>query len=154
MWKIFGAGLTVLLMAVSSSLLAQQAPAPTPAATQPAVPASVRAPWTAEDTAAFSDARIAALKAGLELRPDQEKAWNSFEAAFRDFAKQQTDRITQSRSTPPEADLIALMRRRADAMSAAALALKQLADITEPLYGRLDDSQKRRMLALTTGPGR
>ena len=34
---------------------------------------------SAEDISAFMDARIAALKAGLRLTPDQEKNWPAFE---------------------------------------------------------------------------
>ena len=33
------------------------------------------------------DARLAGLKAGLRLTPDQEKLWGPFEAAVRDFAQ-------------------------------------------------------------------
>ena len=33
------------------------------------------------------DARIAALKTGLKLTPDQEKLWPSVETALRDMAK-------------------------------------------------------------------
>ena len=38
---------------------------------------------TPEDRAAFTDARIAALHAGLKLTPDQEKLWPPVEAAIR-----------------------------------------------------------------------
>ncbi|HAP49133.1 MAG TPA: hypothetical protein DCR30_17635, partial [Afipia sp.] len=41
-----------------------------------------------EDRAAFVDAKIAAVKAGLQLTPDQEKMGPPVEAAVRDFAKQ------------------------------------------------------------------
>src|ERR1700728_5125512 len=45
-----------------------------------------------EDRAAFADARIAAVHAGLKLTPDQEKLWPPVEAAVRDFAKMRIDR--------------------------------------------------------------
>src|SRR5246127_1571467 len=45
-----------------------------------------------EDRAAFADARIAAVHAGLKLTPDQEKLWPPLEAAVRDFAKLRIDR--------------------------------------------------------------
>jgi len=48
---------------------------------------------TPEDRAAFVDARIAAVHAGLKLTPDQEKLWPPVEAAVRDFAKLRLDRI-------------------------------------------------------------
>ena len=40
-----------------------------------------------EDRAAFVDARIAAVKAGLKLTPEQEKNWPAVESAVRDFAE-------------------------------------------------------------------
>src|ERR1700757_2529931 len=45
-----------------------------------------------EDRAALTDARIAAVHAGLKLTPDQEKLWPPLEAAVRDFAKMRIDR--------------------------------------------------------------
>ena len=36
---------------------------------------------SAEDISAFADARIAALKAGLRLTPDQDKNWPAFEVS-------------------------------------------------------------------------
>src|ERR1700709_1780556 len=47
---------------------------------------------SSEDRAAFTDARIAAVKAGLKLAPDQEKLWPSLESAIRDYAKLRIDR--------------------------------------------------------------
>ena len=43
---------------------------------------------SAEDRAAFADARIAGLHAGLKLNPEQEKLWPPVEAAMRDLFKQ------------------------------------------------------------------
>src|SRR3990170_8145123 len=45
-----------------------------------------------EDRAAFADAKIAAVKAGLKLNAEQEKLWPPVEAAVRDFAKLRIDR--------------------------------------------------------------
>jgi hypothetical protein len=45
-----------------------------------------------EDRAAFADARIAAVHAGLRLTAEQEKLWPPVEAAVRDFAKLRIDR--------------------------------------------------------------
>src|SRR5258708_38837562 len=66
-------------------------------------------PWfhhermSAEDRAAFADARIAAVKAGLKLTPDQEKLWPPGEQAGRDFAKLRIDRA-KARMNAPRAD--------------------------------------------------
>src|SRR5271166_2054654 len=49
---------------------------------------------SAEDIAAFTDARIAALKAGLELTPDQSKNWPALEQALRDMAEGPSKRAT------------------------------------------------------------
>ncbi len=48
---------------------------------------------SAADMAAFTDARIAAMKAGLELTPDQAKNWPAFEQAVRDMAQLRIERI-------------------------------------------------------------
>src|SRR3981081_3226354 len=45
-----------------------------------------------EDRADLTDARIAAVKAGLKLTPDQEKLWPPVETAVRDLAKLRIDR--------------------------------------------------------------
>jgi hypothetical protein len=56
---------------------------------------------TPEDRAAFVDARIAAVHAGLKLTADQEKLWPPVEAAVRDFAKLRLDRAN-ARMTAPQ----------------------------------------------------
>src|SRR5271154_6369209 len=48
---------------------------------------------SAEDIAAFTDARIAALNAGLELTPNQAKNWPAFEQALRDMAQLRIQRM-------------------------------------------------------------
>ena len=48
---------------------------------------------TAEDAAALTDARIAALRTGLKLSAEQEKLWPAVETAIRALAKQRADRM-------------------------------------------------------------
>jgi hypothetical protein len=55
---------------------------------------------TPEDRAAFVDARIAAVHAGLKLTADQEKLWPPVEAAVRDFAKLRIDRANARMAAP------------------------------------------------------
>src|SRR5882757_1593452 len=55
-----------------------------------------------EDRAAFTDARIAAVKAGLKLTPDQEKLWPPVETAVRDFAKLRIDRANARMNARPD----------------------------------------------------
>ena len=107
-----------------------------------------------EDRAAFLDARIAAVHAGLKLNADQEKLWPPVETAVRDFAKARMDRANammnamrdQDKQTP--ADPIARLRQRADNMATASTGLKKIADAADPLYKTLDEGQKRRLTAL------
>lgn len=137
---------------------------------------------TAEDSAAFTDARIAGLKAGLKLTPDQEKNWPAVETAIRDLAKQRADRMkeredrfaarrggrdggprdgggrtggdTAQANSPAAPDAIARLRQGADRMTARADSLKKLADASAPLYQSLDDGQKHRFAALLHMGGR
>ena len=51
-----------------------------------------------DDIKAFTDARIAALKAGLTLAPDQEKNWPPFERALRDLSKLHLQRMQERRA--------------------------------------------------------
>ena len=107
-----------------------------------------------DDMSAFADARIAAVKAGLRLTPDQEKLWPPVEAAVRDIAKLRIERINARRNGPPPDDLMARMHQRADAMNASATAFKRAVDAADPLYKTLDDNQKRRLALLTHMGGR
>src|ERR1700749_333674 len=111
-----------------------------------------------EDRAAFTDARIAAVHAGLKLTPDQEKLWPPLESAVRDFAKLRMDRANarmnaqsddKSDDASKQDDPVARLRERADNMSASGAALKKIADAADPLYKTLDEGQKRRLKILT-----
>jgi len=102
---------------------------------------------------AFADARIAALHAGLALRPDQEKNWPPFEQALRAAAKDRIDRVQARQAagegTQPQAsDPVERLKRVADAMSRRGAVLKQIADTAAPLYQSLDDGQKNRFRML------
>src|SRR5262249_45660930 len=139
MWKPILAGTAALVIAGSSLAYAQYRPGREGPRWRP----------TVEDRQAFGDARLAALKAGLALTPDQEKNWPAFEQAARDFQKLRLDRFNarvdarrngRTRTTDP----VERMQERATQMSETGAALKKLADATGPLYGSLDDAQKRR----------
>jgi hypothetical protein len=117
---------------------------------------------TPEDRLAFVDARIAAVKAGLKLTPDQEKNWPAIESAVRDFAKLRIENANAKAADAkpaagadakadqvPQEDPVARLRQRADHMAAAAAGLKRIADAADPLYKTLDDGQKRRLAFLT-----
>jgi hypothetical protein len=103
---------------------------------------------SAADIAAFSDARIAALHAGLKLNADQEKNWPALESALRDVTKQRTERFEARKTAPRSADPVERLSRRADAIEKRGAALKQLANAAAPLYQSLDDAQKHRFTVL------
>ncbi|MFK4722717.1 hypothetical protein ABIE89_003817 [Bradyrhizobium niftali] len=111
-----------------------------------------------EDRAAFVDARIAAVHAGLKLNADQEKLWPPVEAAVREFAKLRIDRANARMNAAPGAadkpeDPVARLRQQAEDMGASSAALKKIADAADPLYKTLDEGQKRRLAALTRHRG-
>jgi zinc resistance-associated protein len=140
MLKTVLAGTTALMIGVASIAYAQQ----------PAGPEGAREHWrpSQADLAAFTDARVAALKAGLELTAEQQKSWPAVEQAIRDLAKERQDRMAARRGEDRPTDAIAVMRARADRMSARAEGLKKLADASAPLYASLTEDQKHRFVVL------
>ena len=140
MRKIFLAGTSTLAIAGATFAYAQSDSAPFERAQH----------WrpSAEDVAAFADARIAALHAGLKLNADQDKNWPPVEAALRDLAKLRTDRMTARAKAEPERDPIERLAQHAQAVESRGAALKKLADAAGPLYKSLDDAQKRRFMVL------
>jgi zinc resistance-associated protein len=162
MKKAIVAGAIALTLAGAGFALAQQSAAPREGR-------GFRS--SAEDVAAFTDARVAGLKAGLKLTAEQEKNWPAVEAAIRDLAKQRADRMKEradrmaarrearrggdnAQQQRPRPDAIGGLRQGADAMTTRATALKKLADASEPLYKSLDDNQKRRFGMLLRMSGR
>ena len=113
---------------------------------------------SAEDMAAFTDARIAALRAGLQLTPDQAKNWPAFEQALRDAAQLRMQRMqareARGQSEQPSerdqapANPFARLERRADNLAQRSAALKKVADAGAPLYQSLTDAQKGRFTIL------
>ncbi|MFO1117516.1 MAG: Spy/CpxP family protein refolding chaperone [Beijerinckiaceae bacterium] len=104
--------------------------------------------WNAlskEDRAAFLDARIAAIHAGLRLTPDQEKLWPNVETAVRDMAKTMTDFGDKARAGERPKDPVEGMQRMAQFTIARGEALKKVADAAAPLYAALTQEQKDRL---------
>ncbi len=151
MKKFAIAGVAVLAIAGSTAVYAQH-----------------HRPWShhherinPEDRAAFTDARIAAVKAGLKLNADQEKLWPPVEAAVRDFAKLRIDRANARMNAQRDdsrdaqkSDPVTRLRDRAETMATTAAAMKRIAEAADPLYKTLDDGQKRRLAILTHMEGR
>ena len=121
---------------------------------------------TVNQLTAVDDARIARLKADLHLTPEQEGSWGSLESALKDISKRRADRAVarwneeraprdksadDKRADDKRADdkraepltPIERMRRAAENMNLQAADLKSVADAAEPLYGKLDERQRR-----------
>jgi zinc resistance-associated protein len=150
MWKPAVVAAAVLAVAGSSIVYAQQH-SDGPDRDSPR--SEHRHQLSPQDRAAFVDARIAALRAGLELTPDQAKNWPDFEKALRDMAQLRAERIAareaaeQNPDKAPNAPFDRLAQR-ADNMAKTSAALKHIAEAGKPLYASLDDSQKARFQKL------
>jgi zinc resistance-associated protein len=104
------------------------------------------------DWNALTAARIAVVKATLQLKPDQTQYWPAVEEAIRNRAATREQRVAALRATLGDEDQlqpIDLMRARAVALGQKAESLRKLADAWQPLYATLDEDQKRRMRLLT-----
>jgi zinc resistance-associated protein len=142
LFKTLLAGTAVLAIAGTTLAYAQQGPGGR------GHERGMHSRMSAEDIAAFSDARIAAIHAGLKLTPEQEKNWPAVEAALRDLAKQRSERFTARASTDKPADPVERLSQRADALTQQGATLKKVADAAGPLYKSLDDGQKHRLVVL------
>ena len=106
---------------------------------------------SADDRAAFLDARMAAIRAGLRLTVDQENLWPAFEAAARERAKVQMDLRQKEQDGGPPPHLVEGLRRHGEADIARGTADVKLADAAQPLWASLSDEQKRRFPMLARG---
>jgi len=149
MWKAVLAGTTALAIAGSTLAFAQRGDRPD----------SVRrGDSSIEEMQAFANARLAALRAGLNLTPEQQVFWPAVEQAARDLQALRTARVqaaeqrlpndVQRQDAAQNIDPAERLRQVGNAMADSGAALKKLADAVDPLYRSLDDSQKRRFTAL------
>ena len=153
---IGGVGMGVL----SVSAIAQTPPAP-PAASQPqsseqATPFDISGDrmfertsrFSPEDRAAFFDARVAAIHAGLRLTPDQEKLWPALEGAARDAMKGMMDERQKLRAAGPATNPVDRLQRRAETLTLRGQSMQKIADAARPFYASLSDEQKHRLPVL------
>ena len=141
---------TGIVLAASNGL-AGQPPLP---ASVPAANASVgteKHVFSPADRAAFLDARIAALHAGLKLTPEQEKLWPSVETAVRTAANNAMARQQKVKDAPAPASLVDRLRRRGENAVARGQNLEAIADAAAPLYATLSEDQKQRLPVLMHG---
>jgi hypothetical protein len=102
--------------------------------------------WAA-DRETMLDAKLAGMKAGLQLTPDQEKLWSPFESAVKDAAKARMDAMQQMMQTREQGEHMSPidhLEAMADRLAQGATDIKKIADAAKPLYASLDDSQKHK----------
>jgi len=115
---------TAVLMAASPLAYAAETSAGTVGMTRP----------SAADLKSLTDARVAMVKAALQLTSDQEKYWPAIEDAMRARAKNRQarwERVAELRDSGPMEALhdrnpVELMQRRAEALSQRAADLKKV----------------------------
>jgi hypothetical protein len=106
MWKALIAGTTMLTIAGSTLASAQQ-----PSSAE----RSHHAQLTTDDIAAFTDARIAAIKTALKLTPAQEKNWPAVEQTLRDISKERVAQREARAAAGQRTDATERWRRRCGA---------------------------------------
>jgi len=149
MLKLLAAGATALFVTLSQAAFAQAPSTMGPASLSP------------QNLADLTDARVAIVKAVLQLTPDQEKYWPAVADAIRVRAQNRNARIARIAETVGKMsnestsdilrgrDPIAFLDRRADALAQRSQDLKKLADAWRPLYTTLSPEQKERLASLT-----
>jgi hypothetical protein len=100
---------------------------------------------TAEQIVATSDSNIERIKTELNLTPEQEKNWTSFNSAMHYLGHNGADRlnlrIARAQRDPPD-DIIEQMRNEAQFLDDRAVDQRNVADSAEPLFASLDAKQK------------
>jgi hypothetical protein len=149
MLKLLAAGATALVVTLSQPAFAQAPSTMGPASLSP------------QNLADLTDARVAIVKAVLQLTSDQEKYWPAVADAIRVRAQNRNARIARIAETVGKMsnestsdilrgrDPIAFLDRRADALAQRSQDLKKLADAWRPLYATLSAEQKQRLASLT-----
>jgi zinc resistance-associated protein len=152
----------VSVLTIAGAAIAQTTPAqpPSPApqaqdqASQPQRDGQRRPRLTQADLEALTDARMAAIQAGLKLNPQQQQLWSPVEQAFRTMAAQRAERFEERRqrmeerrggrdAQPPTRDLSQDLEQRAQQMTQAAQRLRALSEAMKPFYASLTEDQKR-----------
>lgn len=116
-----------------------------------------RAPFSQADFDALTDARIAAIQAGLKLNPEQQKLWGPVEQALRANSTERAKRMEERRAAgdrnQPRPDLMQRLDRRAEAATQNAQQLTALSTAMKPFWASLDENQKRLLPVLMRPSG-
>ncbi len=106
--------------------------------------------WAA-DRETLLEAKLAGMKAGLQLTADQEKLWIPFESAVKDAAKSRMEamqKMMQTHEQDEHMSPVDHLQAMADHLSRGADNLKKIADAAKPLYDSLDELQKHNFAML------
>jgi LTXXQ motif family protein len=98
-----------------------------------------------DDRGFMLDAKLAGMKAALQLTPDQEKLWAPFELAVRDAAKARRDAMREMRERRDDErpSPIERLNEMSDHLAKASSELKLITEAAKPLFDALDETQKR-----------
>jgi zinc resistance-associated protein len=125
--------------------------------------------WMRTDFDALTDARMAAIQAGLRLNPEQQRLWTPVEQALRAMATHRAERMQERRARMQErrdrdwdrdwdrdddrdrADrgardpdrMVENLEDRAQRLTAAAQRVTALSDAMKPFWASLSEDQKR-----------
>jgi hypothetical protein len=138
-----------LCAAAVSGLLAF--PLAQPAAAQTA-DASAEAQQIEADRLTLIQARIAAVKTGLQLTPAQQKDWDNLEKVAHEViaarAARQIADVKEAAAFRDKDDVVSGMKLAARDLTARGEELKRVADAAAPLFASMDAAQKHRFALL------
>jgi hypothetical protein len=147
MKKIATFALAALLAGSGTYALAQQqTPAPdAPAASQDQGRQESRPRLSQDDFNRLVDARIASIKAGLKLNPDQERLWAPVESAIRTAASERFSRFEQrpDRDRRRSMDFMQQLEQRSTAMAQRGQRFAAVTTALRPLWDSFSEDQKR-----------
>ncbi|WP_332118589.1 Spy/CpxP family protein refolding chaperone [Azorhizobium caulinodans] len=133
-------------LASGPAAFAQPAAPQTPAAAPAPAPAIiVTEAYSEADARAVLNARLAALKAVIELTPEQEKLWPPLEAAIRDISKNAVARRKQMETAQPPKDFLGVLDQIGTAEEIRGRELKRFVEAARPFVASLTEAQKRRI---------
>jgi zinc resistance-associated protein len=92
------------------------------------------------------DTQLKGMKTSLGLTADQEKDWDPFEATVRDTAKARVLALQKEQSnnlSPMDRNLA-----KADRIAQGQANLEKIVEAAKPLYASLDETHKRKFIAL------
>jgi hypothetical protein len=146
------------LLATSGTFALAQGTAPAAPGTGQESTDRERPRMTQDEFNRYVDARIAGIKAGLKLTPDQEKLWQPVENAIRSNSSERFARFEERRERRAERQSLDFMQRleqRGSRMTGNAQRTSAIATALRPLWDTLSEEQKQvapRLLRPAVGP--